>query len=80
MINIVNFSIVSRVDVILIIESFLDFFQENFLELFVDFLVNIDVISCHTSLSAVDVLSKNNANGCAVEVGCFINNNWTFSP
>ena len=79
MINIVNFSIIPRVDVVLIIKGLFDLFQKNLLELIINFFMNIEMISCYTGLSTVDKFPKDDPQSCTLKISSLVNDDRTFS-
>jgi hypothetical protein len=75
-----DFTIVSFISKILTVSvKFLSFSNQSFFEFFSDWLMNIYMINSNTSLPTIKILSEENSNDCAVDFGCFINDNWAFA-
>lgn len=77
MVNVIYFSVVSRSYVVLVLKSLLDFFEEDLLELVIDFLMDVDMINGHTCLATVQVLAEDDPDGSAMKVSCLVNYHWT---
>jgi len=72
MVQIVYFCIVSTSDQVLSLEGFLNLAQEGCLELFVDALVDINVINAYASLSAVQPLAKYYPYRCTIKISSLV--------
>jgi hypothetical protein len=72
---VIYFTVISRSYIVLMIEGFLYFSEENLFESFIDFIVSIDMVDGYASLSTVEVLAKNYPESGTVEVSSLVDDN-----
>lgn len=71
-----DFGIVTATDEVLLIKGSLHFLQKDLLELVVDLLVDIDMVSANAGLSAVNPLPKDDALGGTLQVCSVVDYHW----
>jgi hypothetical protein len=76
---IIDFTVISRNGEIFTCEGCPHFGEEHFFELFIDSLVDIDVIDAHAGLAAVEELPEDDAFGSALEVCALIDDDWALA-